>query len=106
MAEVGEKRAIINMSTATTTSIITGVSGEYWQVIKAVFHSSGINQFTIKSNTTAICGPLDVVAQWRMIWADEGGIPWLRALATGDDLKITTTQAVQLSGLLVYKSSP
>ena len=106
MADAGWKRAAIDISTATTTAVITGVTGEYFAVKKMFLHSSGTNAVTIKSGTTVLCGKLDMVAQWRVLWDDEDDVSWLRAIASADSLNFVTTQAVQLSGWVVYQSSP
>jgi len=105
MADAGWKRVAIDISTATTTAVITGVAGEYFSVKKMFLHSSGINGLTIKSGTTVLCGKLDIVAQWRVLWGNEDDVAWLRAAATGDSLNFVTTQAVQLSGFIMYQSS-
>lgn len=106
MADAGFKRAAINITTATTTAVITGVAGEYFSVVKMLLHSSGTNGVTFKSGTTVLCGKLDMVAQERFILDDEDSVGWFRAIATGDSLNIVTTQAVQLSGMVIYQSSP
>lgn len=103
MADVGWKRAAIDISTATTTTIITAASDEYFEVYKWFLHSSGTQAVTPKSEATVICGKLDMVAQERFFLESANEVPLFRGTTVGDDFKLTTTQAVQISGFVVYK---
>ena len=102
MAGTGTKRAAIDISTNTTTTIITTNASEYFNIMKIFLHSSGTNGVTFKSGSTVICGKLDLVAQERFIQESCDTVPWYSGIAAGDDFTITTTASVQLSGTVVY----
>jgi hypothetical protein len=102
MATEAWKRAAIDISTATTTTIITTAADEFWEIGKLFLWSSGIQGVTLLSQATVLCGKLDMVGQSRFV-LDLSSVLWLRGLAVGDDFRITTTAAVQLSGIAVYK---
>lgn len=103
MSNAAWKRAAINITTATTTAVISTAADEFFEIKKLFLHSSGVNGVTLQSGSTVLCGKLDVVAQWRVLFGGEDDILWLRGVAVGDDFQIVTTQAVQLSGIVVYQ---
>ena len=97
------KRAPIDISTATTTTIITAATDEFFEIRKLLLWASGVQGVTFLSQATTMCGKIDMVAQSRFILDSADEILWLRSLAVGDDFRITTTAAIQLSGVVVYQ---
>jgi hypothetical protein len=105
MADAGEKRIAIDINTITTTTIIATAADEYFNILKLFLHSSGTNGVTLQSQAANLAGKFDMVAQERFFLESADGVPLLRGITVGDDFKITTTAAVQLSGFAVYKLS-
>lgn len=105
MATGAWKRAAIDISTATTTTIITTAADEFFEIRKLFLWSSGVQGATLLSGSTALCGKIDLVAQSRFVLDSADEILWLRGVAVGDDFRITTTAAVQVSGIVVYQLS-
>ena len=97
------QRAVINISTATTTTIITAATDEFFEIKKLFLWAGGVQGVTFLSQATTMCGQIDMVAQSRFVLDSEDGILWLRSLAVGDDFRITTTAAIQLSGIAVFQ---
>jgi|ERR1041385_2737202 xanthine dehydrogenase molybdopterin-binding subunit B len=103
MASAGEKHVAIDISSATTTTVISTAADEYFNVVKLFLHASGANAATLKSASTVLCGKLDLVAQERFFLESADGVSLLRGAAVGDDFTIVTTTTAQLSGFVVYK---
>ena len=97
------QRAAINISTATTTTIITAATDEFFEIKKLFLWASGAQGVTFLSQATTMCGQIDMAAQSRFVLDSEDAIIWLRGLAVGDDFRITTSAAVQLSGIVVFQ---
>lgn len=105
MASQAWKRAAIDISTATTTTIITTAADEFFEIRKLFLWASGVQGATLKSGTTVLCGKIDLVAQARFVLDSSDEILWLRGVAVGDDFTIVTTAAIQLSGIIVFQLS-
>lgn len=105
----------INVSTATTTLLVTGVSGRHVRISALNLVTAGANNVALISGTGATCGTgttgmnggTTAASGWN--FPDNGGIAQgsgigtiNRTNATGDSVCIVTSAATQLSGRLAY----
>lgn len=107
--------ANVNIVTATTTLIVTGVSGRHVRICGISLVTAGANNVALISGTGATCGTGTTgmtggtTAATGYNFAANGGISQgtgigeiNRTNATGDSVCIITSAAVQLSGRLSY----
>jgi len=93
--------AKIDISTATTTEIIAAPGAGKKIAIFSIFEKSGgVNQVTWKDGTTAITGAIPEAANSGEVMAVNFDKPLL--LGFNKAFNITTGQAVQLSGVVIY----
>lgn len=114
-AAYGDSFANINIVTATTTLLITGVSGRHVRIAAFSLITAGANNVAFISGTGATCGTGTTgmtggtTAATGYNFAANGGIVQgtgigeiNRTNATGDSVCIVTSAAVQLSGRVSY----
>ena len=107
--------ANVNIVTATTTLIVTGVSGRHVRICGISLVTAGANNVALISGTGATCGTGTTgmtggtTAATGYNFAANGGVAHgtgigeiNRTNATGDSVCIITSAAVQLSGRLSY----
>lgn len=107
--------ANVNVSTATTTLLVTGVSGRHVRICSLSLVSAGANNVALLSGTGATCGTgttgmsggTTAASGWN--FAANSGITQGSGLgtvnqtnATGDSVCIATSAATQLSGRIAY----
>lgn len=112
---VGDTWANINVSTATTTLLITGVSGRHVRITSFNLISAGANNVALVSGTGATCatgttgmsGGTTAATGWN--FGANGGMAQGTGVgavnqtnATGDSVCVITSAAVQLSGRIGY----
>lgn len=97
----------INISTATTTTLVAGTSGQsilvtHWNVV-----AGGTGNFQLEygtggcaANLVAITGPYPLAAQAGLVAGNGQGV--VVAVPAGDDLCAVTTSTQQMSGSLTY----
>lgn len=105
----------VNVSTATTTLLVTGVSGRHVRISSLSLLTAGANNVALISGTGATCGTgttgmnggTTAASGWN--FAANGGITQGSGVgainqtnATGDSVCIVTSAATQLSGRLAY----
>jgi len=107
--------ANVNVSTATTTLIVTGVSGRHVRICSLSLVTAAANNVALISGTGATCGTgttgmnggTTAASGWN--FAANGGLTQGSGLgainqtnATGDSVCVITSAATQLSGRLSY----
>lgn len=107
--------AVFNISTATTTLVITGVSGRHVRICGVSLMTAAANNLAFLSGTGATCGTgtagmsggtsaasgYNFAANSGMAYG--GGIGTvMKTVATGDSVCIITSAATQLSGQISY----
>lgn len=107
--------AAVNISTATTTLLVTGTSGRHVRVCSLNLVAGAAQNVTLISGTGSTCGTgtaaiigsTTASSGWN--FAANGGIALgngigtvLRTVATGDSICAVTSAAAQLSGSLAY----
>jgi hypothetical protein len=105
----------INVSTATTTSLITGVSGRHIRICGMQLITAGADNVALIEGTGATCGTSTAglaggtTAASGYNFAANGGITEgsgigtiMRTATTGDSVCVVTSAAVQLSGGFAY----
>lgn len=107
--------AAINISTATTTLIATGVSGRHVHICAMVLITAAANNVAMISGTGATCGTgtagmsggTTAASGWN--FAANGGLAMgqgfgdiNRTVAAGDSVCLVTSAATQLSGRVTY----
>lgn len=112
---VADTFANVNVSTATTTLLVTGVSGRHVRISSLSLITAAANNVALISGTGATCGTgttgmnggTTAASGWN--FAANGGITQGNGLgtinrtnATGDSVCIVTSAATQLSGRLAY----
>jgi hypothetical protein len=113
-AAVADTQATVNISTATTTLLITGVSGRHVRVSAYDLVTALANNVGIISGTGATCGTgtaaiVGTTAATGYNFGANGGVARgtgqgtvLRTVATGDSICLITSAATQLSGVWAY----
>ena len=94
------KRAVIDISTATTTAIVAAVSGKRIVVVNLVIYVGSGQTIVWKSGTTALSGPIG--ASYTAGDAYDG----LIETVAGEALNLTTTAAAVVAGHLTYVLIP
>lgn len=94
---------VINISTATTTTLVSAVSGKCIKVWGIWVQSAGTQTMKFQDGTPTILIPvIDFATRERLfIQQYSTPYPWFTTVA-GAKLDVVTTQAVQLSGRLYY----
>ena len=94
---------VINISTGTTTTLVTAVSGKRIKVWGIWVQSAGTQTMKFQDGTPTILIPvIDFAARERLfIQQYDVPYPWFTTVA-GAKLDVVTTQSVQLSGRLYY----
>lgn len=104
----------INISTATTTLAVTGVSGRHVRICGISLVTNAANNVGIISGTGATCGTgtgaiVGTTAATGFNFGTNGGIALgsglgaiMRTVATGDSVCIVTSAGTQLSGVVSY----
>ena len=87
----------IDISTATTTTVRAIGAGLKFHVVGLYLRANGAQVVTFQSEGNAISGPI-TFADTQELHLPAGTVPHLSGEATGEDFKITTTAAVQISG--------
>lgn len=111
---VADSFANINISTATTTLLITGVSGRHIRISSLNMIAAAADNVGIISGTGATCGTgsaaiVGTTAATGYNLAANGGIAVgnglgtvMRTVAAGDSVCVITSAATQLSGVAAY----
>lgn len=112
---VGDNFKAVNVSTATTTLLVTGVSGRHVRITSLDISTAAANNVALISGTGATCGTgttgmnggTTAASGWN--FAANGGIvkgvgfgTVYRTTATGDSVCVITSAATQLSGNIGY----
>lgn len=92
--------APINIATSATHVIVSAVAGQKVYVFRMWWWSAGTVNATIKSDSTALAGPIALIAQASPGW-DMSETPWFITTA-GEGFKITLDAAIQVSGAVHY----
>lgn len=92
--------ATINIATSATHEIVAAVSGQKIYVFRMWWWAGGTVNATIKSGSTAMAGPIALIAQASPGW-DMSETPWFITTA-GEAFQITLDAAVQVSGRVHY----
>ena len=94
---------VINISTGTTTTLVSAASGKRIKVWGIWVQSAGTQTMKFQDGTPTILIPvIDFAARERLfIQQNDIPYPWFTTVA-GAKLDVVTTQAVQLSGRLYY----
>src|SRR5688572_20967954 len=94
--------AVVNVVTATDTTLVAAVADQRVRVISFWLWSAGTTNVTFKSASTALHGPVALAAQSHL-YKDprDDEQPWLLTVA-GEALVLTTSGAVQVSGIVYY----
>jgi hypothetical protein len=87
----------INISTATTTTVRAIETGRRFHVMGLFIRAAGAQDVTFQSEANLISGAIPLSATLELN-LPVSTVPHMSGLATGEDFKITTTQAVQTSG--------
>lgn len=94
-------RALINISTATDTTLVTGVAGVATKVYGIEYFVNGAQTITLKCATTTVLPAQAFATNTGVIRDQRGRDPWF-ACAAGENLIMTTSAAVQVSGNVYY----
>lgn len=94
-------RGVINISTATTTTLVAAVPGKTIRMLRYDFIAAGAVNVTFKSDTTPIAGPYACAANGGI--APPESLCGIFETASGEALKVTTDAAVQLGGCFTYQ---
>jgi hypothetical protein len=94
------KRAVVSISTATDTTVVSGVEGKRIVVVNMVLYIASGQTVVWKSDSTALSGPIG--ASYTAGDAYDGLIETL----LGGDLVITTTAAAVVAGHITYVLMP
>jgi len=100
--------ADINISTATTTKVITGISGRWTYITSFNVIAGGSGNFqliygtgtTCGTGTTSLTGAYNLTAQAGLVVGS--GIAPALVVPTGNDVCVVTSAAVQMSGSIAY----
>lgn len=95
---------VINISTATTTTLVAAVAGKRIKVWGIWLQSQGTADIKFQDGTPTVLIPIvNFTARERLTVQQQGSVnyPWFTT-AVGAKLDAVTTQAVQLSGRLYY----
>ena len=100
--------AAIDISTATTTKIITGITGRWTYITSFNVIASGSGNFqlvygtgsTCGTGTTRLTGDYNLTAQAGLVVGS--GIAPALVVPTGNDVCVVTSAAVQMSGSIAY----
>lgn len=100
--------AAINISTATTTKIITGITGRWTYITSFNVIAGGSGNFqlvygtgsTCGTGTTSLTGAYNLTAQAGLVVGS--GIAPALVVPTGNDVCVVTSAAVQMSGSIAY----
>lgn len=102
MAKYNDSSTVpIDMSTATTATLVTGVAGKKIRVLGMALFAGGASDVTLKDNTTALHGKYGLAANGGLVDNGNRDCP-VFVLTAGNDLKITSSAAVQVSGRVTY----
>lgn len=97
--------AVINISTATDTTIVAAVAAQRIRIYAIWIWSAGSTNVTPKSASTALAGPIAMAAQSdfnREPRRDQE--PWFTC-GVNEAFVLTTSAAVQISGIVYYEQN-
>jgi len=100
--------AAINISTATTTKVITGITGRWTYITSFNVIAGGSGNFQLVYGTGSTCGTgqvnltgaYNLTAQAGLVVGS--GIAPALVIPTGNDVCVITSAAVQMSGSIAY----
>lgn len=92
--------ATIDISTATTTTLVAAITGHQIRVVSLFLRSDDVNTVQFLSDTTAIGGTMRLIDadQIKLNESENGHFE----TSTGEALKLSTSNAKQVSGWLAY----
>lgn len=99
-APSGLLEAVINFSTSGDHDVIAAVAGQVIKIWKLWLWSADDQALTIKDGATALAGAVDL-AQGGQVLLPKDSDPWF-TLSTNSPFRLTTAQAIQLSGRVYY----
>lgn len=91
---------VINTASSGDLTIAAATASKKNRLMRLVLIVGGATNITFKDGTTALSGPMQLLANGG-ITLDFSGEPWFEA-STNADLKINSSNAVQLSGAAWY----
>lgn len=94
------QRVAINLSASGDTVVIAAVAGQRVHVLRWLVIVGGSTSLTFKDGTTALTGPMPLVANQPLSGA-EGDLSHFVTTA-GNGLTLNSSSAVQVSGYLLY----
>lgn len=95
----------VDQATATTADLIAAVAGKTIKVWQMFLRNGGVAQnLTILDGATDLTEDMGFAVNSGEVWP-YGGHPWLECTA-GNALRLTTTQASQVSGRIGYTNDP
>jgi hypothetical protein len=92
---------IIDINTATTTTLVPAVEDYTIKVYKLVLFIGGTDTLTWQDSTPTTIYPAMSFSAGGTMVLDQVGIAWMEC-ATGTSLQLVTSAAVQVSGRLWY----
>ena len=94
--------AEIDISSATTTSVVAAVTGRKVKIYRIFIWSAGTNVVTLLSASTDLSGPITFSASGELSLSGE--VPVL-CCALSEAFRITTSTTGQISGWVQYTTS-
>lgn len=98
-APTGMQESVINITTATDTTVIAGAAGGR-KIWKLVLWANGDQTVTIKTGSTIVLGPLDM-AQGGTLQLQKDSDPWFTCAAS-EAFVITTDSTGAIRGRVYY----
>ncbi len=96
----------INTASSGDVTIVSGVTGQTVRVLEMVFTAHAATNVTFKDGTTALTGPMELTAAGASFnfFLVASGAPHF-ITSKGNGFVINNSNAVQLSGYLLYTQS-
>ena len=95
------QRAIINVATATTTTLVAAVAGQVINVYSWELFCNAANSITIIDSTPTTLVPIQAYVANQGVIRSMRSAPWF-STAAGKSLQMTTSAAQQCSGNVYY----
>jgi hypothetical protein len=95
------QRTVINVSTATTTTLIAAVTGQTINVYGMELFCNGANSITVADSTPTTLVPIQALVASQGYIRDLRSSPWFTA-AISKALTLVTSAAQQCSGNIYY----
>lgn len=92
--------SVVNSSSGTIAAIAAPAATEVIRVYKLFLVLGGITNITFEDGSTALCGPLPMLANGS-ITLDNDGLPWFTT-SPGNAFNILNSGAVLVAGTVYY----